>query len=701
MAYLQDIDGSDVPGGSENATGVGSPLTPDSSDAVISDFVEGEGGLLAVPYGEHLVGGHLIVHLFDPGPPPSSIFTVALGDGQGQRWDSVVKTWFAGEELTFSPDGSTAGYHFSPGNISTGISDPTQPVDSFLPGGLAYSGVAVMNVKLPDHLAVEDRPDKLVTRVKCLWTMDYNSNGGELGSSYSTNPARAAADRIRRYYEQRYFNDLALAYEKFRNRINWASWVNWKNVCDELIEWNDGTTVRNIPRFEYHGAFTEDVALADVLDDICGNCCSIWQDDGELINFLTPFDDTPVHNFDPSNIVSGSFSVAPRDIREIPNVISGKFRNLDDEKLTPASVEVKRDDLIQRIGKVSSQRNLSNMTHSQAQRVLLRQLRLEAGIQGKGTTLTCSLRGFPDSLHVLPGDYVTVTHPVQNWNYQLCLVLAAAPDAAEDAPDETDFTLQRIDGPIYYDTDHGPIQAALSPVEFVPAALSDLVFWYEARNPGASYADGDPVTGMNDLGPNLYHATSLAHTYRANSGAPYLELRSSATYNGGFNIASVLDLAQPDQMSAFFITRYITSGTGTAASALLGTSLSLDNTVRILNPFSGDGKLYLAVGDHDGGGQSTPPSTIGQTFDELFHVWEFHRNGTTCEVFIDGTPVASMSAFTTTTLFNNGAERCIVFGSNSPTFPGGRADHKAGVLYRRYLNSTERAQVRAYLAPIV
>lgn len=700
MAIAIDITGSDVPGGSSNASDVGSPLTVDSNGVLISNFIEGEGGLLAVAYGEHLVGGHLVVHLYDAGPPPSSIFTVALGDGQGQRWDSIVKTWFAGFELTASPDGATPGYHFHPGTISTGIADALQGVDSFLPGGLAYSGVAVMNVRLPDHLAVEDRPDKLVTRAKCLWTMDYNSNGGELGSSYSTNPARAAADRIRRYYEQRYHNDLALAYQKFRNRINWGTWANWRDVCDELISWNDGTTTRDIKRFEYHGAFTEDVALADVLDDICGNCCSIWQDDGELINFLTPFDITPVHNFDLSNIVGNSFSIAPRDIREIPNVITGKFRNLDDEKLTPASVEVKRDDLIQRIGKVSSTRNLANMNHSQAQRVLLRQLRLEAGIQGMGTPLTCSIRGDSSSLHVLPGDYVTVTHPVANWNFQRCLVLAASPDAAEDSPDETDFTLQRIDGELYYDTDHAPIQAALSPIVINPASFADLVFWYEARNPGASYSDGASVTGMNDLGPNAYHLTSLAHTYRANSGAPYLELRSASAYNGGFNIASILDIAQPGEFSAFFVTRYRTSGTGTAGSALIGTTLSLSNQVRVLNPFPADGKIYTACGDVSGGGQSAAAAFFGPTFDDTFHVWEFHRNGATTEVFYDGVAGPSMSAFTTTTLVNAGAERCIVFGSGDAGFPGGRADHKAGVLYRRYISGTERTQVRSYLAGI-
>jgi hypothetical protein len=65
---------------------------------------------------------------------------------------------------------------------------------------------------------------------------------------------------------------------------------------------------------------------------------------------------------------------------------------------------------------------------------------------------------------VLPGDYVTVSHPVPNWHYQPCLVLEIAADSGEKAADEIDFTLQAIDSPILYsDDDHTPEQEELTP----------------------------------------------------------------------------------------------------------------------------------------------------------------------------------------------------------------------------------------------
>ncbi len=458
--------------------GAGTETSSSPAEAKIENFVTEEGGLLAVPFGEHLIGGHLVVHKYSAGPPPSSIFAVALGDGEGQgignRWDSIVKCWYAGEELAASPDGTTPGYHFHPGTISTGVSDPTQPVDSFLPSGLAYSGTAVVVVKLPESKAVEDRPDKLRVRAKCLWTTDYDVNGNDLGSSYIPSPARAAANRIRRYYDQRYFDNPALAYTKFRDRIDWPSWCRWRDFCAENISWDDGTTTRSIARFECHLAFTEDLVLADALDQICANCACFWQDDGEKYRFVTPLDTEPVHHFHtgwklpdsrsvPSNIVSGSFQITPKDIRDIPNFIVGKFRNLDDPFLIQASIEVKRDDLIRRIGKVAVERQLGNCTYSQAQRLIERQMRLEAGFPGLGTPVTCSLRGFPDSIHVLPGDVVTVSHPVANWIYQKCLVLGASVDSAESSADETDFVLQKLDGDLYSDTDHKPVQPTVAP----------------------------------------------------------------------------------------------------------------------------------------------------------------------------------------------------------------------------------------------
>ena len=142
MAILPDFDGSTVPGGSRNTTEIGSPLTPDPLGRKIEDFTAEEGGLLAVPYGEHLIGGQMVAHTYTAGPPPDSVIITALGDGQDHGWEGAVEVFYQGEPLAVSPDGLVPGYRFHPGTLSTGVADPIQGVDPFLPQGLAYSGTA-------------------------------------------------------------------------------------------------------------------------------------------------------------------------------------------------------------------------------------------------------------------------------------------------------------------------------------------------------------------------------------------------------------------------------------------------------------------------------------------------------------------------------------------------------------------------------
>ncbi len=76
--------------------------------------------------------------------------------------------------------------------------------------------------------------------------------------------------------------------------------------------------------------------------------------------------------------------------------------------------------------------------------------------------LICELQGVGDSFHVLPGDYVWVSHTLPGWEYQTCLVIEASDDAAEKAPDTRSFVLQAIAGAIYSDNDHRPIQKAIA-----------------------------------------------------------------------------------------------------------------------------------------------------------------------------------------------------------------------------------------------
>lgn len=453
---LADVSGGSAGGGGGTTTGDGATTpAPPSFEQLITD----EGGLLAVAYGEHIVAGHLIAHKYEPGPPPSSKIIVAGGEGV---WDSIVKVWYAAEEISSSPDGSTAGYHFYPGTISTSTTDPTQPVDSFLSSGLAYNATAYLSVLLPEKFATEDRPDKLKWRPRCKKVYTYDVNGVASASQvYSVNPADIAVDRIRKYYETRYASDNARALRLFRDRVDWQSYKDWRDYCAATISWNDGTTTRSIPRFECHVAFTADLGLADALNAICATAATFWQDDGQRIRFIPPSNETIVHHFDESNIVAGSVSLSPRDMRDRPNYLVAEFRDLDDPYLAPTKTPpAYRQALIDRVGRVRpANRTYPNMYRSQAERLLQRQLRLEADNPN-----ILNLRGMGDSFHVLPGDFVTVSHPIPGWTYQKCLVLDAAPDSAEKAADETDFVLQAIESPyLYSDTDHTKVQPEVAP----------------------------------------------------------------------------------------------------------------------------------------------------------------------------------------------------------------------------------------------
>lgn len=465
MSFTDLFDKLAEVSGGDSGTGNGSTGSGDStttSAPALDELINGPDGQLATAFGEHLVKGHLIATKSNVGPPPSNTFIQAGGEGV---WDSVVTAWYAGEEIDESV-ASGPGWLFYPGTISTAITDPDQPVSPFLPSGIAYSGTAYVAVKLPEKFSTEDRPDKFVWRAKCKKTWRYDEHGNEVEFVYSTNAADHAVDRIRAFYEQRYEDDLDLAFSLFRARVNWASYAEWRAYNAEEISWDNGTATVDIARFESHVVFTGEVDLASALDQITASSGAFWQDDGEQFQFVTPAPHDPVHHFhyDPtartarSNIIASSVSQSPSDIRSRPNYLVAKFRDLNDPYLAEVSVVAKRPELIAKVGIVKSERQFPNMNYSQAFRLLERQLRIESD-----NPFTVNLRGDGSSMHVLPGDYVTVTHPVLGYVYQKCLVLSASPDSAEKTADEVDFTLLVLRDELYSDTAHKPIQEALEP----------------------------------------------------------------------------------------------------------------------------------------------------------------------------------------------------------------------------------------------
>ena len=159
-----------------------------------------------------------------------------------------------------------------------------------------------------------------------------------------------------------------------------------------------------------------------------------------------------------ANIVASSVKLSQRGITDRPNLARVKFRDLDNEFLSEASVSTERPDLQELVGVVEAQqRTIPNCNYSQAQRLLERQMRLDSD-----NPLLLELRGLGDSFHVLPGDYVWVTHPLPGWDYQKCLVIEATDEPAEKSPDLRSFLVQRIDDDLYRDTDHRPVQKAIA-----------------------------------------------------------------------------------------------------------------------------------------------------------------------------------------------------------------------------------------------
>jgi hypothetical protein len=428
----------------------------------IEEFASEGGGLLAVPYGLHVIAGHLIAYKFVPGVPDTAFILIALGDGQGRgglhgEWHAVLKVWYAGQELSVSPDGATAGYRFHNGQISTGIADPNQAVDAFLSGGIAYNGTPNVAIKLSGAMATEQRPERIRVLVQTRRTFDHDERGNVTNYGYFAAPATIAADVIRGYYERRPRDDLN-AFDRFQKKINWLKWREWTSFNGAGISWDPGTGAITIARFDCHLALTDEAILADVLDRICAACCGVWQEDGNEITFLPPTDRDPVHHFHVGNMIDGSVHAESRDLRNQPNLFVAEFRDVRDPFLGKTSVEVKRQDLINQMGEIKTVQALPGMERSQAQRILEYRARLECD-----NPILATFVGDDSSLHVLQGDYVTVTHPLMGWDYQRCYVHSVVVNQPENSADTCEFVVQAINGSLYSDTAHGPRQEALTP----------------------------------------------------------------------------------------------------------------------------------------------------------------------------------------------------------------------------------------------
>lgn len=373
-------------------------------------------------------------------------------------------TWDLAGQWDFNLGGT--GYVFRHGYIATDGADMRQLFDAAIPSGLSHNGSANAFVRLTEAQSAEDRPDGFKCIAECRRTFVYDSTGEPVNYLYNSNPPWVAMDRFLHFFQRRFRDRLDIAQQKFRDRIFWPSVTEWDKSCFKLIPWDRAGNGVNVfvPRAEFHGGWVGDVTMAQVLDEVCGQSFTFWQDDGEQIGFRPPGAQEPAHHFHPGNITRPPQRSVQR-LRRRTNRFIGRFRDVEDQFLGAASVEPPdntpqhrlREDSINRVGEVRTERALGNMTYSQAQRIMEYIARLE-----HDNPVRVNLVGNATAIHLLKGDFVTVSHPVLGWEYQLCLVLTVRLRSAEESADECEFTLQKIDGPLYDDTAHRPRQEALT-----------------------------------------------------------------------------------------------------------------------------------------------------------------------------------------------------------------------------------------------
>ncbi|HEX8556737.1 MAG TPA: fibronectin type III domain-containing protein [Pyrinomonadaceae bacterium] len=301
---------------------------------------------------------------------------------------------------------------------------------------------------------------------------------------------------------------------------------------------------RRIPRFEAHIAFTQPTSLQDALDQVCFVSCSDWQETPK-IRFLTPQPAVElgaelhaaqrqiVHHFDATvedNIVRRSISAYPLDVRERWNFAEALFRDLDNRDLIEDYVQDERAGLQDAAGDANTPRiispgqiNLGNMNRSQALRVLRWLMRLRSD-----RVWFCELKAAADSLHVLPGDVVRVSHATYNWVEKLFIVIDAVDE--EEGADERSFVLQEYDPADYYhDTDHSRGQLSAAPPTPSPYQPPPPVVSVALEETQTPQADGTIISGIRGtVNFTNYVGKQLGRVYIKPSSAPDSQWKRAA-----------------------------------------------------------------------------------------------------------------------------------------------------------------------------
>jgi hypothetical protein len=197
-----------------------------------------------------------------------------------------------------------------------------------------------------------------------------------------------------------------------------------------------------IKRFETHIAFSQRTTFDQFLRSVLFTCNGSFQDINGKLRFFSIDDTTPSFAFDETNIVKNTFKFYPRftqqELFNLPNRFVASGRDLNDRYLENFDPPLYYDlpELQEIAGRVIEETVIvGNTNRWQA----LNNLAFYA--KQRTAPLVTEFEGMPDTLSVLQGDIVTVTHSNAGWTNKAFLATEATDKSIDGNADERIFKL--------------------------------------------------------------------------------------------------------------------------------------------------------------------------------------------------------------------------------------------------------------------
>ena len=349
-----------------------------------------------LPFGElniHSFNGKLIRHKTEVVGSTTQV-TIQLAIAQGTL-HSIVRLFYDGQEI---PPANYKFYKGTSGEIAA---------DAFFPRDVNHPNASFINFRLPQGMAVDNKPERAVARIKCLEVEDYNAAGVQTGFGYSDNPARCLA------YGCKVFPGVGV------NVLDWAAWHDYKQWCDERITSYPEGIATQTPRFRFNYFFEPGTTFKEFIDRITISTCSSWQWRGGKIRIIPGKIQNVDATFDLTKLAQ-DYKFQPVKNSDRPNGVLVRWRDLATKFLEPAEpFIVKRDDLIQADGVENFREfDYKNAYHDQIERFAHYQARIWCDSLDF-CAIKASFTGYP----ILPNDIVNVTHTTPGWTNKRCRVV--------------------------------------------------------------------------------------------------------------------------------------------------------------------------------------------------------------------------------------------------------------------------------------